>query len=134
GSPDGSSVTPTGGTLDAKGAHEYTDSTHNHETNAKTFETVFPDRKDGKYKHKDNAHKYKGWKERGYKIITETEFVDRGRKVDTGYKTTSNGSKEHVKEHSAGDVTKADFKKYHQNIKNLNKHFDSVYGNRLKAP
>ncbi|CAG2118123.1 unnamed protein product, partial [Medioppia subpectinata] len=25
GSPDGSSVTPTGGTLDAKGAHEYTD-------------------------------------------------------------------------------------------------------------
>ena len=85
---------------------------------------------DRKYKHKNNAHKYKGWKERGYKIITETEFVDRGRKVDQAFKKHVNGSKEHIKEHSAGDITKADQRKYHKNVKNLNKNYEALYGKR----
>lgn len=54
--------------------------------------------------------------------------MDRGRKVDTGFKKQVNGSTEHVKEKSAGDLTKADVRKYHKNVKNLNKNYESLYG------
>lgn len=143
---------PLNGSLAAGETHEFADSEQNHMTNKETFDTVFPGNytsdnwkptlfvtlanalfigskeHDRKYKHKNNAHKYKGWKERGYKIVTETEFVDRGRKVDQGFKKHINGSKDHTKEHSAGDVTKADLRKYHKNVKNLNKNYETLYG------
>jgi len=88
---------------------------------------------DRKYKHKDNAHKYKGWRERGYKIITETEFVDRGEKLDTGYKKHEKGKSEHIKEHSAKDSGRGDKRKYYKNIKQVNKNYESQYGNQHQS-
>lgn len=41
--------------------------------------------------------KFKGWREKGYKIITETEFIDRGSLHDSAYKKRDKGASQHQK-------------------------------------
>lgn len=41
--------------------------------------------------------KFKGWREKGYKIITETEFIDRGSLHDSAYKKRDKGASQHHK-------------------------------------
>lgn len=40
---------------------------------------------------------FKGWREKGYKIITETEFIDRGSLHDSAYKKRDKGAAHHQK-------------------------------------
>lgn len=57
-------------------------------------------KKSNKYERKQmeaKGKKFKGWREKGYKIITETEFIDRGSLHDSAYKKRDKGSAQHQK-------------------------------------
>ena len=79
---------------------------------------------------KNNAYKFKGWRERGYKIITETEYVSRGAEHDKGYKKKERGKSEHVKNHDYKNHASGDKQRYHKKMKGLNKNYNVEFGNK----
>lgn len=65
--------------------------------------------------------KLKGWREKGYKIITETEFIDRGSLHDSAYKKRDKGASQHHKYKKHEASSEGHQGSMHEHMKKSNK-------------
>lgn len=97
---------------------------HHSEKGQAKSEEITSAKKSNKIEKKEidsKGKKFKGWREKGYKIITETEFIDRGSLHDSAYKKRDKGASQHhkFKKHEAS--SEGHQGSMHEHMKKTNK-------------
>lgn len=81
-------------------------------------------KKSNKFENKQmeaKGKKFKGWREKGYKIITETEFIDRGSLHDSAYRKRDRGAAQHQKYKKHQASSEGHHEALHEHMKKSNK-------------